>query len=220
MHSSKLRGEYFHLQWREEEVSHSDCFADFEKTARLGVVAPERVEGAGAITLIMAYVTAFYDRYRAGGEEFFAYPDFFTFQRKEPVADYGMFDIWPNHKNVFVEGGARETAAAITDRGVNVLLVPEGTRKGESYERVQIESARRNINRCFTYSPGGTVTDADLVISCEKDPLQAWALALFDSAPDDDSSRYLRRWLDGVDSGSVLQQSFAEVSLTDALERL
>ena len=64
------------------------------------------------------------------------------------------------------------------------------------------------------------MTNADLVISCEKDPLQAWALAMFDSAPDEDSNRYRRRWLEGVDRRAVLQQSFAEISVPDALERL
>ena len=89
----------------------------------MGVVIPRRVEGVGAITLIMAYVTAFYDRYRERVSEFFAYPDFFTFQHEAPCADYGMCDIWPRHKNVHVAGGAQLTAEAVTDRGVNVLLV-------------------------------------------------------------------------------------------------
>ena len=65
-----------------------------------------------------------------GKVEFFAYPDFFTFQLQQPVANYGMFDVWPHHKNVFIGGSQDERAAAITDRAVNFLLVPED-RTGE-----------------------------------------------------------------------------------------
>ena len=72
----------------------------------------------------MAYVTAFYDRYRERGSDCFAYPDFFTFQHEAPCADYGMFDIWPYHKNIHVQHNAQQAAEAITGRGVNVLLVP------------------------------------------------------------------------------------------------
>ena len=129
MHSSKLRNTDFRMQWQGESVAHSDFFAGFKNTDRLGLFAPNRFEGAEAVTLVMAYVTAFYDRYRESGIDFRAYPDFFTFQRAEPIADYGMFDIWPAHKNVSVSSDAQETAAAITDRGVNVLLVPDGQEK-------------------------------------------------------------------------------------------
>ena len=37
-----------------------------------------------------------------------------------------MFDIWPEHKDVLVGTDAVERLNAITDRGVNILLVPDG----------------------------------------------------------------------------------------------
>ncbi|MDP7131889.1 MAG: hypothetical protein QF437_15435, partial [Planctomycetota bacterium] len=93
-------------------MAHSEFFAGFANTDRLGLFTPDRFEGAGAVTLVMAYVTAFYDRYRESGSEFFAYPDFFTFQREAPCADYCMFDIWPYHKNVHIPPDAQQTAEA------------------------------------------------------------------------------------------------------------
>ena len=62
---------------------------------RVGVVAPcTGTEAAGAATLILAMITAFYDDLRATSPEgFFAYPDFFVFQpagRSKP-APYSMF---------------------------------------------------------------------------------------------------------------------------------
>ncbi|WP_179959311.1 hypothetical protein [Marinobacter changyiensis] len=55
----------------------------------------------------------------------------FTFQREAPCADYGMFDIWPYHKNVQVPPDAQQVAEAMTGRGVNVLLVPTVNPEGQ-----------------------------------------------------------------------------------------
>ncbi|MDA0839205.1 MAG: hypothetical protein O3B01_12025 [Planctomycetota bacterium] len=168
----------------------------------------------------MAYVTAFYDRYRESRTDFRAYPDFFTFQRADPVADYGMLDIWPSHKNVLVSSAAGETAAAITDRGVNILLVPDGPEKEIDFDALQIESARRNVNRCFAYSFEGKVDPSDMIIECDAEPLRNYALAVFDSVNSEEDSQPKRGlWLSHVQSDS-LTQSFREISLMEALERL
>ena len=218
VHSSKLRGTDFQIRYRGEEISHADFFSDLEKTDRLGVVAPGRYDGAGAVTLVLAHTTAFYDRYRAEGDDFFAYPDFFTFQRGEPVANYGMLDIWPSHKNVCVPDGANETAQAITDRAINVLLVPEvETSEVPNYEKVQLESLRRNVRRCFVYSPSCSVNEADLEISTGYPDIPDWIAAMFDSVAELKSQK--DQWFASVDM-PPLRQSFREIELNEALRLL
>ena len=220
MHSTKLRGTDFQLRYHGREITHADFFSDVGKNDRLGVLAPDRFEGAGAATLILAYVTAFYDRYRADGKEFFAYPDFFTFQRQRPVANYGRLDIWPGHKNVLVSESAGETAAAITDRGVNVLLVPDDDPCAVEIAPVELESARRNIRRCFAYSATGTTVSPDLVVECQSHLLRDYALAVIDSVPADDSVQEQReRWL-AQTATDTLSQSFRELELSEALGRI
>ena len=219
MHSSKvLSSTDFELRYRGREQSHEDFFADFATTDRLGVVVPNRWEGVGAIALIMAYVTAFYDRYRETGEEFFAYPDFFTFQRQHPVARYGGLDIWPDHKSVFVTESADDRAAAIADRGVNVLVVPQGGAAPEpSIEEVQLESLRRNVGRSFVYASDGRADEADLQVTCSNPELCRWAGKVFDSVTDDPEVEQRRvQWFEGVDK-NYLRQSFREVELKEAL---
>ena len=76
-----------------------------------------------AASLLLACTTAFFEGYRAAGDSFFAYPDFFTFQLHGPVASYGSFDIWPNHKSVAVEAAALRDA--VTDRAIDVLIIPQ-----------------------------------------------------------------------------------------------
>ena len=215
MHSATLRGADFVLRWRGALVPHAEFFAAVHATARIGVVIPQRLDALGAITLIMAYVTAFYDRYRERGGDFFAYPDYFTFQRASPCADYGMCDIWPPHKQVLVPADAQRTLEAVTDRGVNVLLVPDGEGRDSRLAPVERESARRSIVRCFAYSASGHAAQGDLIIACARRLLREYALAVCDSAPADDPLQMLRQpWL--TPDGDVAQ-SFREVTLDEAL---
>ncbi|MSO22264.1 MAG: hypothetical protein EXQ58_03210 [Acidobacteria bacterium] len=220
MHSSNLKGTDFRIEWRGKPVPHAEFFSQVRETDRVGIVAPQRFEGVGAITLIMAYVTAFYDRYRERGSAFFAYPDFFTFQRETPCADYGMFDIWPSHKNVHVSQEAQPTAEAITDRGVTVLLVPDEDVRGAAISPVEAESARRNVQRCFAYSDSGAVMPSDLAVECRSDLLRDFALAVFDSVPADGALQQRReRWLQRMAAGTLLQ-SFRQLDLNEALRRI
>ena len=220
MHSSSLRGNDFKIVWRGKTVTHAEFSSQVRETDRVGVVIPHRFEGIGAITMIMACVTAFYDRYRERGSEFFAYPDFFTFQRQAPCADYGMCDIWPYRKNVHVPPDAQRTVEAITDRGITVLLVPDNDGRDTTIEPVDLESARRNIRRCFAYSETGTTASSDLVVECPSHLLRDYALAVFDSIPIDDSVEEQRgRWLERMATGT-LSQSFRELDLSEAFRRI
>ena len=214
MHSSTLGDSDFSIIASGQPVALAEYFRGFTNTKRLGVLAPNRLEGVGAVSLIMAHVTAFYNTYRATGEDFFAYPDNFTFQSREPKAAYGMFDIWPEHKDVLVGTDAVERLNAITDRGVNILLVPDGPPTPREYQRQQLASAERLIETCYAYSATGAVADPDLVIRCPTDPLAAWCKSVCDSVPDDEGGE------DWQGQGPVLEQSFRRISRQEALARL
>ena len=214
MHSSQLGDSDFEILVSGQPVALAEYFRGFTNTKRLGVLAPNRLEGVGAVSLIMAHVTAFYNTYRATGEDFFAYPDNFTFQSREPKAAYGMFDIWPEHKDVLVGADAVERLNAITDRGVNILLVPDGPPTPHEYQRQQLASAERLIETCYAYSATGAVADPDLVIRCPADPLAAWCKSVCDSVPDGEREE------DWQGQGPVLEQSFRRISRQDALARL
>jgi hypothetical protein len=220
MHSSTLRGSDFEIVWRGETIDHADFFSSVRDTDRVGLVIPQRLEGIGAITLIMSYVTAFYDRYRERGSQFFAYPDFFTFQRGAPCADYCMLDIWPYHKNVHVSYDAQQTVEAITGRGVNVLLVPDNEVREVEIAPVELESARRNIRRCFAYSATGTTASSDLFIECQEHLLRAFALSVLASLPaDDEVQKQRERWQEGMGI-DTLRQTFREIDLSEALRKI
>ena len=220
MHSSSLRGSDFKIVWRGDAVSHANFFTKVRDTDRVGVVIPHALDGIGAITLIMAYVTAFYDRYRERGSDFYAYPDFFSFQSEAPCADYCSFDIWPSHKNVDVPADAQEIAEAITGRGVTVLLVPDEDARESEIARPELESARRSIRRCFAYSETGATESSDLVIECRAPLLRDDVLSVIDSLPADHQVlEHRARWEERMAAGT-LKQTFRELDLGEALGRI
>ena len=221
MHTANhLRGSDFEILVNGRQQDHAEFFRGFTNLRRLGLVAPGRIDGVGASNLIMAYVTAFYDVYRATGEDFFAYPDFFIFQSANPVASYGKLDIWPDHKWVSVGDDASQRLNAINDRGVNVLLVPDGGPAEPNYERPQLASARRSIDTCYAYSLEGQVQAADLTIRCPKEPISEWTVGVFETPSLSEDSRIQKQkseWSAVHAKETFLEQSYRQISLDEAL---
>jgi hypothetical protein len=136
----------------------------FTAADRLGVIVPSECAGAGASTLILAAVTAFYDHLRAGGEDFFAYPDYFTFHVGCHWGSHAKLDIFRPHKELVVAADAEQVLRAVNDRGITRLLVPAGQPKTPRLEPDTLASATRRIRTALAYSPGGRVADPDVRI--------------------------------------------------------
>jgi len=226
MHSAVLRGSDFEISVAGSRQDHQDFFHGWTNTRRLGFVAEKGIQGIGAVNLIMAHATAFYDTYRATNEEFFTYPDFFSFQYGSPYASYRMIDIFPENKHVHTGENPQEKLDAINDRGINVLAVPSGVKKDSEFPEIQMASAKRNIDTCYVYSFDGKVEGADLTIRCPKKPLYDdyidWIKKVFDSVATDENTadqKLQSEWLSRL-NGSCLEQSFRKVSLEEALELL
>jgi hypothetical protein len=227
MHScDELQSSSFKLTVDGQAVSHADFFREFTMRDRLALYAPGGIDGAGAANLLMAYVTAFYDDCRAGGENFFAYPDFFALcgGDKSPPS-HMMFDVYPDHKTVHIGPEVIDLLRAATDRGVNVLLVPDGALMGnfspqtDRLDELALHSARRNIRTCYAYSFDGQVRDADITITCYAKPLVDWMKMLFDSVVDDDLAAARGRvWMDKFAGSDKLVQSFRRIELDELLE--
>lgn len=223
MHSSDvLRSEQFHVEVDGLAVSHGAYFARVTRQTRLGVVAPSGIDGAGAAAMVLAYVTAFYNDYRAVGGDFFVYPDYFVFvPEDDPRPSYGMLDVWPDHKVVGVGREPLDVLRAVTDRAVNVLLVPDGEPKDNAFDRVALGAADRTIEACYAYAFDGQVRDADVTVQCPANPVVDWVKQMFDSAGRDATIETRKRqWLEGVANNARLSQQYRRITLADALARL
>lgn len=214
MHTAhELSSEAF--EYREDDVSvdGGEVMPPVTVDDRLGVVMDDPADGLGAGNFILACVTAFYDRLRETREEFYEYPDYFTFQATSDPADYLEFDIWPDHKNVSVPSNPETVLRAINDRAVDVLVVPDDPTGTPDVQETTHNSARRRDLACFTYAPDGELDDADFTLCVSRDPAWTWyetTLDALDAPPDSVGS---------VDD-TYITQEFREINFHAALERL
>ena len=215
MHSSKLRDSDFQIINGKQIISPAKYFNGFTNTKRLGLLTPNGIEGIGAITLVMAYITAFYNTYRASGNKFFAYPDYYTFQSRVPKATYGMFDIWPDHKSVIVGTDPIDSLNAITDSAINILFFPVNSPTPRNYQPQQKASATRLIDTCYLYSPDGKITNSDFSIRCNLILFNDWIENLFDSIPHGKDA--FIKWKSTHDQEQIIEQSFRRITLEKAL---
>ncbi len=168
MHTTALRTDEFQITVDGRPATLDDVFPGFDQHDRLGVVIHDRLGAAGAGSLILAAVTAFYDGLRAAGEPFFAYADFFAFHVGADHGTLRKLDVYPAHKEVVVANDAEQILEAINDRGVTRLLVPDGPLDAEppdpALERETLHSAQRRIRSALVYSPTGQTAGADVLV--------------------------------------------------------
>ncbi len=172
MHTTALRSQEFQIVVDGRPAALSDVFPGFSEHDRLGIVIHEDLGATGAGSLILAAVTAFYDRLRAAGEEFFAYADYFAFHVGADHGTLRKLDVYPAHKEVVVAGDAEQVLRAINDRGVTRLLVPEAPQAVPAHPPAPEpdlrpdtrHSAQRRIRTALVYSPTGQTADPDVVV--------------------------------------------------------
>ena len=164
MHTTGLATDDFELTIDGRKATIEALFPGFTEHDRLGIVIGSDLAAAGAGTLVLAAVTAFYDRLRAGQDEFFAYPDYFAFHVGGERGSLCKLDIYPEHKEVVVADEAEQILRAINDRGVTRLLVIDGPARSPDLGRDTRASAQRRIRTAIAYSPSGRVANADVVI--------------------------------------------------------
>ncbi|MFZ1995870.1 MAG: hypothetical protein WAU75_17290 [Solirubrobacteraceae bacterium] len=168
MHTTALSSEQFEITIDGRPARIDEMFPGFDEHDRLGIVIHDHLGAAGAGSLILATVTAFYDRLRAAGGEFFAYADYFAFHVGADHGTLRKLDVYPAHKEVVVPNDAEQILQTINDRGVTRLLVPEAAPGACAHEpdleRETRHSAQRRIRTALVYSPTGQTAHADVAV--------------------------------------------------------
>lgn len=218
MHTTKeLDSTSFEYRVNGDVVPRETVMPHVTSDDRVGVVMRTGVEGLGAGNFVLSCVTAFYDYLRETREEdFFEYPDYYTFQTTGNPADYRMLDIYPDYKNVSINRTAEHLLRAINDRAITTLLVPNATPNLSDLDDVTLQSAHRRIDHCYVYAPDGRPSNADFSIRQPRQPANEWFETTVESL-NDDSEVSVPSF--GTDDDWIVQQ-FRQVSVKQALERL
>jgi hypothetical protein len=164
VHTTVLRTDEFALTIDGRPATITDLFPGFDEFDRLGIVIGADQGAAGAATLILATVTAFYDRLRDVATDFFAYADYFAFHIGRPRGSLRKLDVYPEHKEVVVAPNPEAILRAVNDRGVTRLLVADRAPGRAGLARETLASAERRIQTAVAYSPTGRTDDADVLI--------------------------------------------------------
>ena len=163
MHSSKeLQSDLFAFTIDDCPATFAEVFPDFGARDRLGIVSRTAGGALGASALLMATITAFYDRERARAEHFFRYPDYFLFHCGPSVGPYGMLDIWPEHKEV-TSTEPEALLCAINDRAVTHLLIEDTAAGVANFSRATLGSV--SLRAALAYAPDGRVRGGDIRVS-------------------------------------------------------
>ncbi|WP_162319357.1 hypothetical protein [Haloarcula limicola] len=218
MHTTKdLDSPSFEYQSDGDRVSRETVMPRITSTERVGVAMGTGAEGLGAGTFVLSCVTAFYEYLReTREEEFFEYPDYYTFQTASNPADYRMLDIYPDHKNVTVEPTAEQLLRAINDRAITTLLVPDVSPSSPDVDEITLQSAYRRIDHCYVYAPDGRPSNVDFTIRQPRQPANEWFETTVESV-NGDSEVTVPSF--GSDDDWIVQQ-FRQVSTKQGLERL
>lgn len=220
MHSAEaLAATDFQYRRAGEPRARTDVMPGVTLLDRLGVVLRDPFDGIGAATFVLSCTTAFYDEYRAETDDFYAYPDYFTFQSDGRTVDYLWFDIWPDHKNVETPSQAEAVLRAVNDRGIDILLVPDGPTGDADLEPATRESYERRIDSCYLYAPDGRLDDHSFSIRVPRDPVWEWIQLTLDTIDDEHADlrdRREREWRDHVADGHVTGE-FRRIDPDEAL---
>lgn len=218
MHTTKeLDRTSFEYRVDGEEVARKAVMPHVTSDDRVGVVMGTGIEGLGAGNFVLSCVTAFYDYLsEAREEDFFEYPDYYTFQTTSEPADYRMLDVYPDHKNVAVEPNAEQLLRAINDRAITTLLVPDVSPTSPDVDEITLQSAHRRTDSCYVYAPDGRPSDAAFSIRQPRQPASDWfetTIESLNAKPEEDIPAF------GSDDDWIAQQ-FRRISAEQALERL
>jgi hypothetical protein len=136
---------------------------------RLGVVVHDPFGAVGASLLVQLAITAFYDERLSRRNSASQYPEIYLFHVGGRYGNHGYFDYWPPRKEVFVEDEAAAVLAAVNERAITRLAVPEGEPMAPRYDRWEQSAAEDRILSAFAYSAGGRVQCPDVTLT-GKDP--------------------------------------------------
>ena len=206
MHSAILRGSDFHVVSHGLEISHAGYCKEFHTSTKVGIYSPGGVDAVGATNLILLLVTSFYDRLRSIGNDFYIYPEYYTFQEQQQITDYAMFDIYPPEKNHLLKNGMDEFFDIVHKKKFQILLLPEENNVVDKLTEEQKSKLSEIVQKYYLYSISGEVKNPNLIITTNHQEISEWKNDVVDT--------YRGEYKPKQQKGHILRQTFQELKFT------
>jgi hypothetical protein len=167
MHTARqLKASLFEVKIEGKPATREELFREWRPLDRFGVIITKPFGAVGASYLLQLAITAFYDtRPERRSRERPVYPDVFVFHVGGRFGDHAYFDVYPPRKEVFVENDPAAILAAINDRGITRLAVPDRDSEPVQHGWKEPAQAFDRIVDAWAYSPAGRTDDADVEIT-------------------------------------------------------
>ncbi|KAA3635816.1 MAG: hypothetical protein DWP97_04075 [Calditrichaeota bacterium] len=221
MHSTFLKSSDFKISQNGQHITHEKLLSHYSIDVNLAVIAPERVEGVDAALLILAYMTAYYNLKRIEGLDEAVYPKFYSLQFQNPPASYGMLDIWPDKKSMFINPDSNALADKIIENEISILILPSDFQIKLDNESVYSKLVSK-INTVYLYSDAFENSNSDFTIVSAVPEIYDWILSVFNtpSLSKDESVRIKRdKWISSHPDKKFLTQSFKLTTITDHIKK-
>lgn len=159
-----LRTAFYEVEMGGRPAAHDAVFPAWHARDRFGIVLYEPLAALGAIHLIQLACMEFYDCKPARRQERKIYPEIFAIHVGDWQGMHGNLDFWPARREVRVPDDHREILAALNDRGITRLAIPERVPRGLPHRRKEEDCALDGLVTAVQYSPGGRVAAPDFSI--------------------------------------------------------
>jgi hypothetical protein len=138
-------------------------FPDWVPLDRFGIVIDRPLGGVGASHLIQLAITLYYST--AGRQAKDIYPEIYAFHAGRDYGSLMHFDFWPPRREVVVPDEPGMMLAALNDRGITRLALPEGYAVTGPARPKELASLADLLKSVFEYSPTGRVANSGVSIT-------------------------------------------------------
>lgn len=186
MHTARYLAEQFEIEIDGAPATVAELLPGWGAYDRFGIVVHGPFATLGASLLVQAAVLAFYAHDPSRRDVAPQYPEIYLFHVGGRFGDHSWLDFWPPRKEVEVEARPDAVLAAVNDRAITRLAVPEGPPCDPSAlvagasSWADRQSGLARLRSCFVYAPTGEVADPDVVIRGAETTLAVDALATLD----------------------------------------
>lgn len=159
-----LRSDFYEVEISGRPADRWELFAQWNARDRFGIVLYEPLAALGAIHLIQLACMCFYDIKPARRTERKIYPEIFAIHVGDWWGMHGNLDFWPARREVRVPDDHQEILAAINDRGITRLAIPERIPRNLPHRRKEEDCALDGLVTAVMYSPSGRVSAPDFTL--------------------------------------------------------